>query len=47
MGDDVYQQCSGVRCQEPNSTRYDGVAHEMDSFSALWVFSYSQISVQN
>ncbi len=48
MDDYLYQQLSGFRCQvqQPNSTRCDGVAHEMDFLSPLLVFSCNQISVQ-
>jgi hypothetical protein len=41
-------QVSGFRCQvqQPDSTRCVGVAHEVDFFSSLLVFSCNQISVQ-
>jgi len=39
-------QVSGVRCQQPNSTRCVGIAHEMDFLSSLWVFGCKQISAQ-
>ena len=39
-------QVSGVRCQQTNSTRRVGIAHEMDFLSPLLVFSCNQISVQ-
>ena len=38
---------SGVRCQQPNSTRCVGVDHEMDFLSSVLAFSCNQISVQN
>jgi hypothetical protein len=54
MGDYVAQLCSGVwcqvsgvRCQQPNSTRCVGVAHQMDFISPVLVFSCIPISVQD
>jgi len=41
------RQVSGVRFQEPNSTRCDGVANDMNSFAPVLIFSCSQISVQD
>jgi len=46
MGDYVFQWCSGVRCQQPNLTRYFGVAPEMDFLSPVLAFSCKQFSVQ-
>jgi hypothetical protein len=39
-------QVSGVRCQQPNSTRYVGIAQEFDFLSPVLAFSYSQINAQ-
>jgi hypothetical protein len=39
-------QVSGVRFQQPNSTRRVAIAHEMDFVSPVLVFSCNQISVQ-
>jgi len=39
-------QVSGVRLQQPNWTRYVGVAHEMDFLSPVLAFTCNQISVQ-
>jgi hypothetical protein len=47
MGDYVAQLCSGVWCQQPNSTRCVGVAHQMDFISPVLVFSCIPISVQD
>jgi hypothetical protein len=46
MGDYIYQQCSGVRCQQAKSTRCAGVAHDMDFLSPMLAFSCNPISVQ-
>ena len=46
MGDYTYQQCSGVRCQQPKSTAGSGVAHVIDFLSQVLVSSCSHISVQ-
>ncbi len=46
MGDYIYQQCSGVRCQQPKSTAGSGVAHVIDFLSQVLVSSCSHISVQ-
>jgi hypothetical protein len=40
-------QVSGVRCQQLKSTRWIGVAHEMDFLSPVLTFSPNPISVQN
>jgi len=47
MGDYLCQQCSGVRFQQPNSTRRVGIAHDACVLSPLLVFIYNQISVQD
>ena len=40
-------QVSGVRCQQPTSTRCVGITHKMDILSPVLVFSCNQISVQD
>jgi hypothetical protein len=40
-------QVSGVRCQQLKSTRWIGVAHEMDFLSPVLTFSRNLISVQD
>ncbi len=40
-------QVSGVGCQQLKSTRWIGVAHEMDVLSAVLTFSRNPISVQD
>jgi hypothetical protein len=40
-------QVSGFRCQQPNSTRWVGVAREMGFLSPVLVLSCNQISVQD
>ena len=40
-------QVSGVRCQQLKSTRWIGVAHEMDFLSPVSTFSRNPISVQD
>jgi hypothetical protein len=48
MRDYVYNsvQVSGVGCQQPKSTSWLGVAHEIDFLSPVLVFSCNPISVQ-
>jgi hypothetical protein len=40
-------QVSGVRCQQLKSTRWIGVAHEIDFLSPVLTFSRNPISVQD
>jgi len=40
-------QVSGVRCQQPNSTRCAGVARETDFLPPVLVLSFNQIGVQD
>jgi hypothetical protein len=47
MDDYIYQQCSGVRCQQLKLTRWVGVAHEMDFLSPVLTFSCNPISVRD
>ena len=37
---------SGFRCQQPKSTFWIGVAHEMDFLSPVLAFSCNSISIQ-
>jgi cell division protein FtsW (lipid II flippase) len=43
----VKLKVSGFRCQQPKSTRWVGVAHEMDFLSPVLAFSCNPISVQD
>ena len=47
MGDTIYQQCSGVRCQQANPTRCVGVTHDISFLAPMLAISCNPISVQD
>ena len=47
MDDYLYQQCSGVRCQQTKLTPWIGVAHKVDFLSPVLAFSGNAISVRD
>ena len=47
MGDTIYQQWSGVRCQQAKSTRCVGVANDINFLAPMLTFGCNPVSVQD